>query len=66
MNGFTPAEAQAILERERPPATSLHDQEELETYINGPDDPVDYFSKFASEAELLEDFDTFLGGYERG
>ncbi len=65
--GFTPEEAQAIIEKWAvTPEATITDQEEIETYINGPDDPEGYFSKFDSEAELTSDFKQFLSGYERG
>jgi hypothetical protein len=57
-NGFTPDEAFAILD-----ANITTDTEELETYVYGPDDPADYFSKFADEKELIADFKEFLTGY---
>lgn len=64
--GFTPEEAQAVIEKAWPPETTITDQEEIETYIYGPDNPEDYFSKFESEQELVADFEEFLKGYERG
>lgn len=64
--GFTPEQAQAVIVKAWPPETTITDLEEIETYINGPDDPEDYFSKFESEQELITDFETFLEGYERG
>jgi hypothetical protein len=66
MSGFTPEQAQAIIQTAFPPETTITDLEEIETYVYGPDDPEDYFSKFADEKELVMDFEEFLKGYERG
>jgi hypothetical protein len=73
---FTPESAQALIEKtfsvfpvhacEWPPEKTIVDQEEIETYINEPDDPADYFAKFDTEAELCDDFEEFLKGYARG
>jgi hypothetical protein len=60
--GFTPEQALEIIQTAFPPETALHDQEEIETYIYGPDDPADYFSKFADAEELKGDFQEFLKG----
>ena len=64
--GITPEQALVIIQTAFPSASSLHDDEEIEAYIYGPDDPEDYFAKFADEEELKADFQEFLGNVERG
>lgn len=66
VKGFTPDEAQAIVVKAWPPETTITDMEEIETYVNGPDDPEAYFAKFVDEGEVVADFEGFLAGYERG
>jgi hypothetical protein len=53
--GFTPQEAQMVIERTWPEA----DPEDIATYIEGPDDARDYFSKFDNDFELGKDFEAF-------
>jgi len=36
------------------------DQDDIDTYIEGPDDPEDYFAKIADQQELVDDFKSFL------
>lgn len=43
---------------------SPYDEEELETYLLGPDDPEEYFGEIESETELVEDFRSFTDGEE--
>lgn len=38
------------------------EQDDIDTYIEGPDDPEDYFSKIEGQDELTADFKEFLAG----
>lgn len=52
-----PMEAYATLLRAHFPSA---DDETIETYLYGPDNPSDYFSKIESTDELYDDFQSFL------
>lgn len=41
---------------------SAVDEDTVETYVWGPEDPDGYFGKFVSEAELKADFEEFCKG----
>ena len=53
---MTTQQAETILRASFPDC----EQDDLETYLFGPDDADAYFATFASEAELNRDFEQFL------
>jgi len=57
--GYTPDQAEEILKDYY--RDGAYDDEEIESYISGPDDPEKYFAKIANQGELLEDFRTYMG-----